>query len=383
MLGRIVLGTILCIMILGTNDLVQSEELQHIRIPAEQFTSSQVCGKCHIDIHRYWKSSMHALAYSDPIFQAAYLEAFHKTNGSAKEYCLRCHAPLSLIENPEKPIEWMLQDGIPCDFCHSVSSIDLSQPKNPYTLNKGRDKFGPLPPVAFPAHGTIQQEFFKQSEFCGGCHDLKGENGVGIIETYTEWKESLYPEQGVTCQKCHMPVGTGQVVDPSFKISQAQVNLHDMTGAHSVVRLKTVAEIKISEVQRTKERIAVEVFVTNSGSGHRIPTGTPSRELVLTLEIKNRQNVVLCKEERVFRKTIVDANGKELTSDSDLFLYSHAISQDNRIRPNETREVNFSMDCSVQEEALVTASLSYRYRPKVMKTEEMQINMAEANFPLR
>ncbi len=39
---------------------------------AKGYTSSEVCAKCHEDIYRTWKNSLHALSLSDPVFDAAY-----------------------------------------------------------------------------------------------------------------------------------------------------------------------------------------------------------------------------------------------------------------------------------------------------------------------
>ena len=61
----------------------------------QEFISSNICGKCHVDIFKYWKNSMHSLSYQDPIFMNAYKQAFFDTDGKAKEFCLRCHAPIS------------------------------------------------------------------------------------------------------------------------------------------------------------------------------------------------------------------------------------------------------------------------------------------------
>ena len=35
-------------------------------ISAEGYTSSRVCGECHVDIYNSWKKSLHAFAIADP-----------------------------------------------------------------------------------------------------------------------------------------------------------------------------------------------------------------------------------------------------------------------------------------------------------------------------
>ena len=48
----------------------------------EGYTSSLVCGQCHEAIYSKWKNSMHAMSYTDPIFELGYLRAL---NGMGEE----------------------------------------------------------------------------------------------------------------------------------------------------------------------------------------------------------------------------------------------------------------------------------------------------------
>jgi hypothetical protein len=64
---------------------------------APSFTSSKNCKECHEEIYNHWKNAMHSMSIEDPIFKASYMEAYLNTAGEAKFNCLRCHAPITLI----------------------------------------------------------------------------------------------------------------------------------------------------------------------------------------------------------------------------------------------------------------------------------------------
>jgi len=82
---------------------------------AGELTSAEECGRCHQDIHRYWKASRHAQSSDSPRFQQAFLKA--KADAGADPGCLTCHAPAAVYMRDtkwEKKTSW---EGVTCDFC--------------------------------------------------------------------------------------------------------------------------------------------------------------------------------------------------------------------------------------------------------------------------
>jgi hypothetical protein len=67
-------------------------------IEAEVYTSARTCGECHADIYNSWKNSLHAFSMTDPIFDAAYMQALKVGGDEARRLCLQCHAPMA-VEN--------------------------------------------------------------------------------------------------------------------------------------------------------------------------------------------------------------------------------------------------------------------------------------------
>lgn len=343
----------------------------------QKFISSNICGKCHVDILKYWKSSMHFLSYEDPIFMTAYMQAFFNTDGKAKMFCLRCHAPVAYYSKDFGFKNEVSKEGITCDFCHSVSGIDLDNSNQPYKIENSQTKFGPLKNMQSPVHITKASNYFTKSEFCAGCHELKGKNGVNIISTYSEWKEGPYSKKGVQCQNCHMPYGTGSIVDQNLKKSVVRMNLHDVSGGHSVKLLSNVAKVEIIELKREGETISARVKVTNVKSGHKIPTGTPARELILKVTVNNSNGNTVCQDSIIIKKVLVDEQNKELLTDSDIILNANSILSDNRIPPGGSRDFQFSFNCNLKGEFFVDASLVYMYRPQITNYGEMAVDMTK------
>ncbi|MBL8745623.1 MAG: hypothetical protein JNK58_04610 [Phycisphaerae bacterium] len=105
-------------------------------------TAQDGCFLCHAGLDDpsttvkpfMWRGSMHAHAYRDPIFQAAFALANADTNGSAGAMCLRCHTPRAWMEGRATPPTGntdgsMLffsdrNEGVSCNVCHRMVDRD-------------------------------------------------------------------------------------------------------------------------------------------------------------------------------------------------------------------------------------------------------------------
>jgi hypothetical protein len=153
------------------------------------------------------------------------------------------------------------------------------------------------------------------------------------------------------------------------------VNLHVEPVAGSS-RLRKAAAVEIGEVIRKGNECSVTVGVTNSSAGHKIPTGSPSRSLILRVNINGSDGSTKYSREEIFRKTILDREGNILTDDSDVFVKAHSIQNDNRISPGETRLVTLDFVADEDETITIDARLYYHYRARVPDYQEMLIEMA-------
>ncbi len=355
------------------------------------YEPSGACSTCHTDIYAMWNNGMHARAYDDPIFQASFFQAFFETKGKATASCLRCHDPTSHIGEDFEVKRDITGDGVTCDFCHTIAEIRLDRPEKPFIKAPDGVKTGPYSNVKSPVHTTEKKEFFKKAELCGGCHQLRAETGVLIIGTYEEWKESPYASSGVQCQDCHMPIQKGKkIVSQGVMARKRDVNLHNLAGGHSIEQVKTALKVTIKEVAREGNILRVGVKLANVGSGHKTPTGTPSRKLILKVIVRDKSGKLYLEDEKAFEKVLMDENKEILKEDHEIFLRGARIYFDNRISPKEVREVWYSFTIpygdlleNYQEELFVEAKAMYYYLPKILAPHRMEIEVAsDVKHPL-
>ncbi|MDD9941228.1 MAG: multiheme c-type cytochrome, partial [Myxococcales bacterium] len=181
------------------------------------------CRSCHPRHTRQWAGSMHAYAADDPVFLAMNRRGQRETNGELGAFCVKCHAPMALLEgatsdglNMEELPEPL--KGITCYFCHNAVDVgdhfnnDI-QLANDTTMRAAIDA-----PVASPAHSVEYSAFLdgnrrKSSTLCGSCHDVVTPSGVHMERTFQEYRASLFGqlEAGFeTCTGCHMPGRAGR-----------------------------------------------------------------------------------------------------------------------------------------------------------------------------
>jgi hypothetical protein len=343
---------------------------------APSITDSKNCKECHEEIYNHWKNAMHSMSIEDPIFKASYMEAYFNTAGEAKFNCLRCHAPIALINNDYDLKKEITKEGVSCDFCHSVKKINLDNKDNPFELETGEIKRGPLSDVDSPAHKTEPSHLFKSSELCAGCHEYTNSNGVKVLGTYSEWKASPYAGEETHCQNCHMPLIPGKIVKSDIKSSnKKQINLHAISASHSTEQLRKALKVEIKNINKEEDIIEAVVGITNVGSGHMVPTGIPSRKLILLVELRTPNEYYT--QQRIYQKIMLDESGKEIKKEWEVFQKAARVSFDNRLRPRETRTERFAFAMPRNKKITISARIDYLYKTSVLRPTEMRVKMAE------
>jgi hypothetical protein len=340
------------------------------------FNASELCGECHEEIHAMWKRSMHSAAFSDPIFQASFMRAYWETRGEAQQVCLRCHAPVAALTDDLTLSNPVSSEGITCDFCHSVVAVNLERNDQPFEIANDGVKRGPLADAESPVHGVAKSKLHESAELCAGCHEWNNKAGVPILTTYSEWKASPQAAEGKTCQHCHMPLTPGETVRSGLTdLPRESINLHNISGMHSVEQVRKAATARIVAIRKRNSNTAVvEVQVANVGSGHSIPTGMPTRRLVLEVVLYAGDREIR-RFERVYQKTLVDEFGQLLVEDHRALLEAHRIQDDTRLRPGERRLERFVSIVPQGESIRVEARLHYVYEPRLLTRETIQIEI--------
>jgi hypothetical protein len=255
-------------------------------------------------------------------------------------------------------------DGVSCALCHQIQKDGLGEESSfsgGYVISGERKMFGPYKQVfANPMINHVDYlptygEQVDKPGFCATCHTLftpiVGGDGKIIGEfpeqtPYLEWLNSTYaaPENYRSCQDCHMPRIDEPVKisnrPPWYQQSQSPFWKHHFTGGNVFIlemlknnrqrlgspvpealfertiertegRLRQeAAEISIVRVERNNDRLLVDVRVANN-TGHKFPTGFPSRRAWLHLEATDDQ------KRTIFESGGVTPEGEIVGLDSD------------------------------------------------------------------
>lgn len=231
--------------------------------PIEADLAPQSCAGCHPLQHQDWRGSRHAAAMG-PGVMGQFLDLLEPAEA---RHCQTCHAPLAeqlaelvgengeVLANPAYVAE-LRGDGLICAACH----VRQHQRFGPPPQNAVRESAGT---EAVLAHGGfVAETAFTHSAFCATCHQFEADgfalNGKLLENTYQEWRQSTYAEQGIHCQNCHMPE-----------------RRHLWKGIHDPEMVAQAVAISI-ELPETAPQIGGEftatILIENVGAGHYFPT---------------------------------------------------------------------------------------------------------------
>jgi hypothetical protein len=262
------------------------------------------CGVCHAEIYEEWRGSMHAQAYVDPLFQAYWRKDGHIW------ICLNCHTPLenqqpSLIRDvPENRVERAVRvpnpdydpelqlEGITCASCHVREGVIE----------------GPFEDSVAP-HPTRYHPRFRSTDICFTCHQvpsgpLQFYNG-GPCSTFPEFEAGSYYKEGKICQDCHMPE-VERVMAIGGPVRKGRKHL--WRGGHDPMMVRQAFTTRIvpdPPVFRPGETAEVTLTFTNSGAGHKLPTGDPDRFFTVEFEVTDGKGAVLKRQEHTMGRWIV------------------------------------------------------------------------------
>jgi hypothetical protein len=256
-------------------------------------------------------------------------------------------------------------DGVSCTLCHQITAERLGTPESfvgRFALNRPaasapRTMFGPF--MVDQGRTALMQsvtgvqplegKHVQQSELCATCHTLItqafGANGevVGSIPEqvpYQEWRHSAYREER-SCQSCHMPEVSG-ATRMSSVLGDVRDGLHKHTfigGNFFMLRMLNryrgelgvnagAAELDAAAI-RTVQQLAADsadVIVSAAGvaggearfdvvvrntTGHKLPTGYPSRRAWLHVTLRDGQGKVVFESGAIAPDGHIDGNDND------------------------------------------------------------------------
>jgi hypothetical protein len=352
-----------------------------------------------------------------PVFGPGYKSDYPNENGN----CVFCHVPtavnaiqqganLAALTNGFAGYRAnVITEGVTCDVCHKVTGVLLDNSKLPYEDRLGVQSFSflrPSPGMQFlsgpGAHlSTFIPDFhrtcapiFSESEFCAPCH-YGTFSGVEIYASYKEWLNSSYSDKESqnyrSCQDCHMasaePVGNTLPIERSA-CSEENKKFHDFN--HNMMKneidpenasrkipmmVKDAATVTIDQAILTEGQVTFSVTVTNSGAGHKFPTDSPLRHLILLVEVKDMNNIPLTQISgptipiwgardyagyagEIYAHVLKDRDTNQMPS----VAYWNPIEpgSDTRLAPGQAVQKQYSFIAPSNGSAVVTAKLIYR-----------------------
>jgi len=316
----------------------------------EDWSNPMVCGGCHPRQYEGWKSSMHANAFRDPVFQAEWAIGYKETDGEVLNLCGGCHTPVGVMTGTVKfdpslgkhggfTAPGVAAMGVSCDVCHSVVDTNArhtttGNPGNAsLILDPGDVKRATLRDSVSPFHATEYSDLHASSKLCANCHNIfHPDNSFPVEHTYDEWLSSPYAQRGIQCQDCHMvPVdiairvademkrphdldnhGLGGYAGLGAQAPRELVHDHGFLGGNTLIaaalgvdgaeqnradtikRLQNVASLDIDLRPSRGGANLLRVKVTNERAGHQLPTSlTFIRQVWLEVLVKDDQGRVL------------------------------------------------------------------------------------------
>jgi hypothetical protein len=273
------------------------------------------CSNCHSPyVTDQWRIDAHSRSAVNPILLTIYngndMEGnpgifpgykldFPDANGN----CATCHAPGQAVNDPWgtdlNDIHGVAKEGVFCDLCHKIQDVELhSGGGYPGVLSirfnrppEGKQVFyGPYDDVI--AGPDTFLPLYKKSLYCAPCHSAKFWD-VPIYTDYDEWLESPYRDEGIECQHCHMtpdgettffvtPDKAGLIRDPAMIPTHNNPGCRDEKFMADAIRM----EVNTKEIGDTLEVI---IDITNEKAGHHYPTGVPMRNMILLVDVIDRE----------------------------------------------------------------------------------------------
>ena len=248
--------------------------------------------------------------------------------------CADCHVPaglpgmaqglnlFNLIDSAHGSHINVATEGVTCDVCHKVIDVVLGsdglphvdrpgilsmsfvRPNSPAPFFVGSNPFELAPPEGVK---KTCSPIFSESKFCAACHYGKF-GDVLTYNSYGEWLDSNYSKKELnskvnndyrSCQDCHMSYNQqidGTSPDQRSACSEANVAFHDFN--HNMMNygadpdnssreipllVRGAATMSIDGSRTEAGLVKFKVRVDSTGVGHKFPTNSPLRELILLI----------------------------------------------------------------------------------------------------
>lgn len=436
----------LCIALVGTGFVLSwgkpasaaSLPFAHAVLGDKELSSAKTCAACHPDQAQQWQSSAHAHSPEDAYYQAV-AGIFMQENGvEASRLCAGCHNPVGLLSGEittQAPLTLATPvatpavavsiqkaykvrglrvalsispnaaEGVTCVICHQTVKA-AAQPENA-SLQLSADNLllpgtilGELALRSAPAdhRAALMRSTILQAELCGACHNLSLPSGLPLERTFDEWRDSSYPDQGKTCQFCHMPTVVATLDNSGLpQIVHAHGGQpgspNSLPGFSTNLDLLQKAATLQAGLARDGQALVATVQVTNSGAGHYLPTGSDDlRQAWLEAILWDGAGNEVWHSGRLdaygaltpdtvqFHRVIGDAAGQPI--ELHRIWAATQILEDTRLAPEETRSVIYHIPQPDVAAGPYTFQVRLCYRPVSQSFAEFALGRPVPDLPV-
>ena len=290
------------------------------QIPANYFTESDSCQRCHADIYKEWQSSAHHFSSFNNAWYRKSIEYMQDTVGvKPSKWCAGCHDPALLysgmFDRPIREVENTPagQAGLGCMMCHSIAKVKSTMGQGDFQLEypalhrmaasqnplvrRLHDFLTELNPE--PHRRVFLKPFMRTqtAEFCSTCHKVHLDVPVNHyrwvrgFNEYDNWQASgvsgegarsfYYPAKSQSCADCHMPMtASGDAGNVS-----GNVHSHRFVAANTALPYvnEDVAQLNETEQFLADKEVSVDIFAIS-------PEAAAESVHAVGMEAANRAN---------------------------------------------------------------------------------------------
>ena len=284
-------------------------------IPANYFTESDSCQRCHADIYKEWQSSAHHFSSFNNAWYRKSIEYMQDTVGvQPSKWCAGCHDPALLFSGmfnrPIREVEDTRagQAGLGCMMCHSIAKVKSTMGQGDFELEypalhrmaassnplvrRFHDFLTDLNPE--PHRRVFLKPFMRTqtAEFCSTCHKVHLDVPVNHyrwvrgFNEYDNWQASgvsfqgarsfYYPAKGQACADCHMPL------TPSADAGNIAGNVHShrFPAANTALPYVNDDQQQLSDTEKflTDHEVSVDIFaISPEAAAEKAGSGAAGR----------------------------------------------------------------------------------------------------------
>ncbi len=267
------------------------------KIPSNFFMTSNMCGRCHVEIFKQWNSSAHHFSSFNNQWYRKSIEYMQDVVGTGpSKWCGGCHDHAVIFNGMmDTPIKEIVnrpeaQAGLSCTSCHSIVHVKSTMGQGDFMIeypplhdlaasdNKLLEKLHDF--LTFtdpePHKKTFMKPFMRQdrAEYCSSCHKVHLDVPVNSyrwfrgFNEYDNWQASgvsgqgarafYYPPAPLDCGGCHMPLVDAK--DPAAV--NGKVHSHRFPAANTALPFvnRDQEQFKVIEDFLKADQVTIDIF---------------------------------------------------------------------------------------------------------------------------